>query len=346
MSVEQRVREALERDGSRHEVDVQALYAATRARLDEREDRAALRRRGAARGGLLAAAAVVTIAGVGVVAPVVTDRLFADSSDASAGPVDSAFSCPVQRTTDLTTSDDDSFLPELDARARPTRGSDDAPRHVVVVDGDRATLRLGNADSTLASVTTFEKVDGAYRRLEVTKCTNDAVVGSATAPLVDPGLASTEPGLRARDVDPDAVLVLDRLTYDVAGLSKRITGYAYGCEARVCVDAGSAPGQLVLARVRGNGVPDDISSVLADPDDVVGVDPAQALVAIYDRTGQLADVTWGDRSGARTAVDPVPDESWTGRFYLVLAPAATLQDVQVTTTDGESTTYDAEDLRQ
>ncbi|CAN5145739.1 hypothetical protein BH09ACT12_BH09ACT12_34860 [soil metagenome] len=346
MTDEDRLREALEADAATHDVDLLGLYAATRARLGEQEALEARRSRsGTTSRVLLAAAAVVVVAGVGFLVPHVTDRLLSDDYTSSSGAVDDDFTCPIQQTTDFASDDDDSFLPELSAEAKPTGEAAGAPRHEVAVDGDRATLRLGNDDGTLASVTTFDRVGESYRRVAVTKCSNDPVAGSSSAALVTEGLPRTSSDLRAQDVAPGASLVADRLTYDVAGLAKRISMYAYPCQPRVCVEAGSRTDTRTRSSLPRSGAPVDVTSQLADPDDVVGVDSAQLLVALYDADDEVVEVSWSDTAGAVTVVPAVADGEWRGQVFLVLVPTDSFASLTVTRSEGRSSEYSAVDLR-
>lgn len=194
----------------------------------------------------------------------------------------------------------------------------------MIIDGDIATLRLGNEDGTLASTTTFQRVDGRYRWLMVTKCTNDPTADSSSVPLVVEGLEATEPGLRAQDVAPTATLVADRLTYDVVGLVKRITVYDYPCARRLCLEAGSNPGSRLTSSLPGSGAPADGTGLLSDPDDVMGIEPAELLVALYDTTGDLVEVSWSDKAGVQTEAKAAAAGEWSGQLFLVLAPPRVL----------------------
>lgn len=344
MSATDELRAAFGEAAAEHDVDVTAMYAATRLRLGEaRADRS--RKRGTARTLLLAAASVVVVSGIGVASPTIADRLFADEDTSPAGGVDEEFTCPVQGTTDFATSDDDSFLPGLAPGGAPRWEEQEPPLHTVEVAGSTALLRVGNADGTLASVTTFELEGDDYRRVSVTKCVNEQPLGAVPPPLVSEGLPETSSLLRPRDVAPDAVVIADRLTYDVAGLVKRIRVLAYECDDRLCLEAGSRGDTVLRTRLPATPRPVDLTQLLADPDDVVGVDPAQRLVAVHDRDGALVEVSWRDAAGDRTVVDPITVTSRSGRLYLVLAPTEALASVSVV--DGAGTRVDvaAGDLR-
>jgi hypothetical protein len=343
MNDEQALRHALHEAARDDDVDVPRLYAATRARLVERS-RQPERRTTPARlvawtaGGAVAAGLVI---GLGVLAT--SDREDRSVVDAS-GPVADEFACPTRPTTDFAA--DDSFLPELSDDGRPAGEATAAPRHEVAVGDGGATLFSGNADGTLASVTTFERVDERYRRVGVVKCVNDTVPGSASAPLLAPELADVAPELLADDVAEDAVLVLDRLTYDVAGLSKRITAYAYACEARACLLSGSPLGTQVVARLPRTPAPEDLTSLLADPDDVVGTAPDQRLIGVHDAEGSSRVVSWLDERGNRRVVRPIEGGAWPGDLYLMVVPTESVDAVEVEGPRGAVATYPVEDLRR
>ncbi|GAA4687302.1 hypothetical protein [Nocardioides nanhaiensis] len=344
---EERLRAALAREGEAHEVDVAALYAATLARASAGGRPAEVPTGAGRRRAWRVAAAAVAVAAAAAVAVVVApitseDRSGEDPSSPSDG-VEQEFSCPVQQRTDFP-SDDDSFLPELSPEGRPAGEAAGAPRHEVVLRGDRATLRLGNADGTLASRSSFERSGGSYRLLTVTRCSNDPAAGSSSVPLVVEGLEPGADDLRAEDVSPTAVLVADRPTYDVSGLEKRTTAYADSCGARVCVTAGSRTGTRTVSTLPSAPVPMDLTSQLTDPDDVVGVESAQLLVALHDRAGEVSEVAWRDTSGASTAVPAVAGGPWQGSLYLVLVPAARFDALQVEGRGGR-TDYAVGDLR-
>ncbi len=347
MNPEEELKKALDDEADRHEVDVQSLYVATRARLtsavgDERADRSRSRRV------LGAAAAVAAVAVTVALLPTALDRVVErEDSTAAAGAVDEAFSCPVRRTTRFTASnDDDSFLPELTVDGEPAGEASVAPRYDVVRRGDIAELRLGNADGTLASVVTFRRSDGEYERVSVTKCSNAEAAGATSAPqpLVTPGLVPGPSDFAAGDFPPGAARVVDRLTYDTSGLEKRQSIWAHPCGERLCLVSGSRTSTQMTSRLRGDGTPYDLTSQLSDPDDVVGIDPAQRLFAIYDTTGRSSSVSWTDRSGGTHPV-PAADGAWSGRLFLVLVPSRSFDRLDVVTADAGPTSYSLADIR-
>ena len=348
MNPEEELEKALEDEAGRHDIDVQALYVATRARLNVAAgDERAHRRPSRWAFGAAAATAVAAVAVTALLAPTALDRwMDRNDSTTAAGTVAKAFSCPVRRTTNFTAdNDDDSFLPELTNDGEPAGEATVAARYDVVTRGDHAELRLGNADGTLASVTTFRQTGGGYERVSVTKCSNAAAAGAASAPqpLVTPGLVAGPSDFAPRDFPPGAVQVVDRLTYDTSGLAKRQSIWGYPCGTRVCLVSGSRTSTQMTSRLRGDAMPVDLTSQLSDPDDVVGIDPSQRLFAIYDMTGASSTVSWTDRSGTTNPVSAV-DGAWAGRLFLVLVPSSSFGTLDVATGDVGPESYSLADI--
>jgi hypothetical protein len=340
---EERLRDGLGRAASAVDVDVHTLYAATRARLEEAPPAASPWRTWVPAVVAAAAAVLVVAAGVAVV-----DRATEGARDLSvSGEVARAFTCPERRTTTFgPRNDDDSFLPELSSSLQPRGEAAVTDNWEVEPTDDGAVLRLGNADGSLASVTTFESRDGAYAAVAVTKCTNDLPAGGEPAPLVTPGLPRSPRDATADDFAPGAVKVVDRLTYDTAGLARRQTVWAEPCGSQLCLRSGSPrTTSMTVALDGGAAVPTDLSEQLADPDDVVGQQLGLSLVALYDRTGDVADVQWSSYQGVTTSADVRDGDGWPGRLFLLLAPTSELEVVRVLPVQGEGHTYLPAQLR-
>ena len=77
--------------------------------------------------------------------------------------MDRAFRCPAQRDIDLPSGVQDEFLPRL-GRGGPAAIAEeyDVPRWDFVENGSRATLRLGNDDGSLGSITTYRAVGDGW----------------------------------------------------------------------------------------------------------------------------------------------------------------------------------------
>ena len=137
--------------------------------------------------------------------------------------MDLTFGCSAQRTIDVSGVQDE-FLPRL-GRGGPAAVAEeyDARRWDFVEDGTRATLRLGNDDGSLGSITTYRAVDDGWEPVSAVAC------GSGETPESPPGRAAAGDArllaVRAVDVaeyyDGASVLVDDRAVYDYSGLVTR-----------------------------------------------------------------------------------------------------------------------------
>lgn len=342
MTIEQHVREALERAGAERSVDVPALFHATRERLDgrARPRRAAPRRTGAL---ALGAAAAIVVGSV-VVTQVLGGTVGEDRASSTPEGVADTFTCPVRSTTDFGSDDDDSFLPGLNRNLRPAGEAAGAPRWEVERTNGGAVLRLGNEDGSLASVTTFSGGD-PFVRVSVEKCTNQAPEQGGQTELITPGLPTGRGDFTSDDFEPGSVKVVDRLTYDTRGLATRHMVWAEPCGRRLCLVAGLQPSSYTISHLGGDSlVPADRSTQLAQPDNVVGQDLGYRLVLLYDRENAVNALSWDDYEGAITWVDPVVGGGWDGQLFAFLAPSDELAVVTVHPRQGEGRNYLATEL--
>jgi hypothetical protein len=355
MSIETLVTEALHDAADSRPVDVTALHARTRAAIAERGGAAAPAASSRRRTWVMASAAAGIVVAVGAGAaltgllgqgPLGSDRV-RDGAPAGGVEVATEFTCPAQGTTRFPSEDDDSFLPELTRGLQPAGEAKAAPLSAVEQTDDGAVLRLANADGSLASVVTFRRSGQGYERVAVTKCVNDASYADGGAPpLVTEGLPASPDALTADDLAPGAVKVVDRMTYDTVGLAKRHGAWAEPCERRLCLVAGTRTGTITTGPLPREPVPEDRTSQLTDPDDVVGQDVGLRLVAVYDSDDELSEVSWSDSAGRATSVEPVTAPGWSGQLFLILAPAQELDAVTVQPSDGgAATTYPAAEIR-
>jgi hypothetical protein len=351
MRTEERLTRALHDEADARDVDVQDLYAATRDRLGATSP---VRHRHGWVRPAVAAASVLAVAATGVAG---TWLMFdgVPGGEPATGPVssevDDSFSCPAQKTIRFGPgNDDDSFLPALDRDRRPAGDAVGAPRHEVVDEGGVTLLRLGNADGSLASVSTFRPDGDEWRRVEATVCTNhtgNLVPVPEDYRLGDhEGLGSTEGQFTAADFPPGSVRVDDRASYDVAGLARRRSIWAEPCGRGVCLTAGAERTTITTGRVRPDPFrPEDRTSQLADPDDMVGKESAYRLFAVYDRDGELRRVSWDMKDGKISWVEPVEGGGWPGQLFLVLAPAVDFAVLTVHPRQGEGRSFTAEQIR-
>ena len=160
MSIEERVTRALHDEADRIDVDVQRLHAGTRRRLPT----AAPHRRIGVLAPLLVAALVLTLLG-GIALLAARRRLAADSArDAPARAVwTRQFTCPVQITADE--AQRRWMTPWCSiCRRVPRRRHACSVRRATpsATTGDRALLRLGNADGSLAATGTFRRTSDGW----------------------------------------------------------------------------------------------------------------------------------------------------------------------------------------
>ena len=249
---------------------------------------------------------------------------------------------------------DDSFLPSIDgppgiSQERIAQAAADeagAPRYSYVENGDDATLRLGNADGSLASVSRFHRSATGWDLVTTTKCA--AGDGGILVPVDDPlrlGARETQPyPARSMIENPaSAVLVDDRSSYDVAGLVKHRTIWASQCGPRICL-VGGTPSGMVLPEIKAAQPPGDISFLLLDPDDIEGRTRSLVLWVIYDADRRVRSVTMKLRDGTTLPATKKSGPGWRGRAYFALGRPDEVKSVQVRHRGGGTTTYPAKDI--
>lgn len=344
MSVEERLRAALEAEADTVDVDLHRLYADTLSRRTA----APRRRRGPA---LLLAACVLLVAGTaatgGWLAGLGPGRVGGVATgDRDRVHVDASFTCPQQRTWRFERGrvmGDDGFVPDLSDGPAAMARMVGAPTHALEVRGDSATLRLGNSDGSLASRSDFVRGEDGWVPTGALTCRGDggplvespsgAVDRLAPRPAT-PG-AVGERRLRARDVGRGARLLDRRGYYDVAGLLHDRELWAAPCGRQVCLRAGVRDA-FVADEVSRGVPPTDATSMFLPPDDMVGIRPPYAFVVVHEPG---ATVGWLDRAGARHDAQLV-DGTW-----YVLAPYDDLAGVVVEPASGEPRSWRLEEMR-
>jgi hypothetical protein len=344
MNVEERLTRALSDQAERIDPDVHRMYAGTMRRVAKPR----VRRTGKLLRPVLVAVAVLALL-VGSVAIIQHRglRLIGPAGNSKAGGVSTSFTCGGQVRVDDAAGrqQDDSFLPSLDGGPQAAADDAGAPRYSYVEDGDEATLRLGNADGSLASVSTFRRGSSGWDLGTTTKCVADD--GGILVPGQGPlrlGTRETTPYPAGGWVsDPaSAVLVDDRSSYDVAGLATHRTMWASQCGGRICLVDGTPTG-FVTTRVKSARAPADITSLLLDPDSMVGRTPSLVLWVVYDADRSLS-VVMRLRDGTTVPAKPISGPGWRGRAYLALGRPDEVQSVQVRHRGGATTTYPAQDI--
>ena len=340
MSTEERLSAALHEQADGIDVDVARLHAATRSRLP---------RSRSPRHGVWLRPAVAVVAVLAVVAGVAAvvrggddPRGVAPAGTIKAGGVASAFTCPGQVVVDDKGREvDDSFLPSLARGPRAAADAAGAPRYSYVRQRDKATLRLGNADGSLASTSGFERVGDAWELRTTTKCAG--MDHGILVPVRDPlrlGARHTDPypskGLT--DGSDLAVMVDDREYYDVSGLVQHRTMWAYPCEKVFCVSAGRPDAKIIWTGEHPKRpVPEDLSQVFLPPDEATNMRNPYGFWAVYDPQGTVRDVRTSSSSGAGAAAVQVAGPDWPGRLYLLLQPWDEVDAIAVRTAAGTKT---------
>ena len=228
MNIEERLTRALHDEAERVDPDVGRMYAATLRRLAKPDGR----RTGELFWPLLVTVVVLALlVGSVVILQHRGPRDAVPAGTSKEGGVSTSFTCAGQITVDdAGRKQDDSFLPSIDgprgiSQERIAQAAADeagAPRYSYVENGDDATLRLGNADGSLASVSTFHRSPTGWDLVTTTKCA--AADGGILVPVDDPLRLGTHeakpyPARSMIENPASAVLVDDRSSYDVTGRS-------------------------------------------------------------------------------------------------------------------------------
>jgi hypothetical protein len=351
MNVEELLTRTLAAEADAREVDVPALHHRVMSRLAEEPPQ---RRRTP----LLAAAAAVVLLGGGAALGV--SLLGPDGDDVrlhsseSEGEVATEFDCPQVNVIDFRTTDDDGFLPDLSRGAGPAdvARTERAPTYAFVVDGEVATLRLGDEDGSLGSITTYDRVDGRWEMRTAEVCS-----GSGDVPLA-PTAGADELGRHGVDPWParrfglggevPAGFVDDRPYYNLAGvLEGHRSMWVEPCgDAAWCWVSGEPDSYLSTGRLRSSleiGRPHVMSGLLVDPDLMVGRDNPLGLWA-HDLTGP-GTFSAVLRDGSRVDAVEISEPGWGDRRMLVvLAPADEVETLELVTADGTRTAWDPADL--
>ena len=354
MNIEERLTRALHDEAERVDPDVERMYAATMRRLTKPR----ARRTGGLLWPLLVTVVVLALlVGSAVILQRHWQTTVVPAGTSKAGGVSTSFTCPGQITVDdAGRKQDDSFLPSIDvpphvhvSQDRVAQAAADevgAPRYSYVENGDEATLRLGNADGSLASISTFRRTQAGWDLVTTTQCA--AEDGGILVPVDDPlrlGARETKPyPARSMIENPEsAVLVDDRSTYDEAGLVKHRTIWASQCGPRICV-VGGTPNGFVLPEIKAAQPPGDITSLLLPPDDMVGRTRSLVLWVVYDADRSVSSIVMRLRDGSTLPAKRISGPGWRGRAYFALGRPDEVQSVQVRHRGGTTTTYPAKDI--
>jgi hypothetical protein len=349
MSTEERLVRALQGEADEVQVDVHRMHAEVRSRTGTPVRRRWWR---SAAPVLVAAVVLAVLAGVALLR---LDGLGLDTGPTTDAPqrggVDTRFTCPAQITANEAQrqQDDDALVLDLDSGPAQAARTVGAPRYAYRETGDRALLRLGNADGTLAATASFHRSGDRWVLDTTQRCSGRdngiSVPGTNDLRL---GRRDTAPyPAKAFALNPDtAVLVDDRSTYDQSGFARHRSTWAAPCEhRRICV-VGGIPTSHVIAEIRPGRAPEDITSVLLDPDAMVGRRAPLALWGVYDADGSVTAVTAERQDGSARPAEAVSGPRWTGRLLLLLDDPKEVRRVTVTHSDGATDHYRPDQLLQ
>jgi len=346
MSLEDRIRDALQEQADRVDIDVHRVR-----RLTAERTVGARRRR--ARTLLAAAAAVAVVAG-GVTALVRAYAPAVSTPPATTGPhgllrphapkvggVAATFACPDRTTVRFGPGTRNlSFVPSVDRGPRWFAARMRAPRYAFAVTGDTATLRLGNADGSLGSVSTFARAaDGRWQVVRATKCVNGPQL--ATNRVTRQMSAPSIPTQQAQDLAHGCgapTFVDGTGYYDTAGLLRHAWTFAARCpdgSARLTMATGTGTAAAPLP-ASGTPKPVDLSRLL--PGEVRG---QVALWALFDPHHSVADLSAQLNDGRSVAARVVALHGHQGTVYLVLAPRTELARLAVRPIQGTTRSYTA-----
>lgn len=310
--IESRLGHALGETAEARDVDVERM----RFELSERLGPAADRRRRALPALAVAAAVVLITGAVAGLRTLGDDDDNGDwAGDAGVGEVATEFTCPDRVPVDLSGAQDE-FVPDLsDQRPEDVAEEHGAPRWRFEDNGATARLMLANADGSLGSVTSYERVDESWAMVDSTVC-GDGTPGAPTADALRLGRHGGEPWPAKGILDPsdggaEPVFIDDRAVYDYSGLVERHRSiYVAPCGQRLCWVAGQ-PGSGVTDRL----APDrmlDVTGLFYLPDDMVGRTSSVQVTAYWSSDG----------AGYRGSMTPFTDPSWGDRvLYVAVAPA-------------------------
>jgi hypothetical protein len=349
MTVEDVLTRALNAEAEARDVDLPALHRDVLGRLPElpRRRRRPLLVAAAAAGALVTGTAVTALFSSGD-----DSTIYGDDAN---GRVATQFTCPQVNDIDFATTEDDGFLPDLSDGQSPAEVArlEHAPTFEFTTAGDTATLRLGNADGSLGSVTTYALVGGVWimRTARVCAGAGDlpfAPVGAAmrlgehgAAPWPAKRFNFGVNGVPAGFVD-------DRPYYNLAGVIEgHRSMYVEPCRrGGWCWVSGEPDSFLLPDRIppsSTSGQPHDVSALLVNPDMMVGRENPYGLWA-YD-VNEPGDFSAVLRDGTVVPAKEVTQPEWGGRRVLVvLAYRAEVVTLQFTAAGGEVATWEPGEL--
>jgi hypothetical protein len=354
MNIEERLSEALHQEAENREVDLHALYAPTRARLDDDAKRTGRRRH---RPGLLVAAVVAGVLAVGGGAAVLDDGLrgrlgfitgeLVEHEPAREAPVDDTFTCPHQLTaTGFGTPEIFGDGPDFGV------GAFGAERFEFIPRGQRAVLQVGTADGTLTSRVQLRNHQGSWVLDSYERCTGpngsevpvqgrfELGAHGREIPQAPRPLSESKPYLGGGPPTSSIVALDDRPMYNRVGIVEWRTIYAYETRNGLTF-------MDVLDGQETGGTPTDIGD---PPRNWFG----QGFIPAYESKEQMrgwnvfggwayystepATLTARLKDGSAVEAKRYRGDDWQGTLHALLVPADQI-DVVVLERDGQRKTF-------
>jgi hypothetical protein len=254
------------------------------------------------------------------------------------------FFCPHRSTVRFDpVAKDLSFVPSLEHGPRWFAAQMEAPRFAFQVNGDTATLRLGNADGSLGSISTFSRADGQWKVVQATKCVNGPFLagdsqqtGAQSSPLPspDPRVMETSRGCSA------PTFVHGHAYYDTAGLLRHEWTYAAGCpdgKVRLAMVTTQGSAAAVTVSSLPGLKPVDVSRLPFAAD--LGPGRRVGLWVLYDARHAVAGLSAELSTGQSLPAEAVDLRKHSGTLFLVLAPRDQVEQLTVHPVQGAATTY-------
>ncbi len=326
MRVEQMLTDALREEAESRDVDVTGLWARTREHLDRKPARRGRRLPVLA----AAAASLVVVAGVVGLAQI--------DGPGDAGPagqvtsdrdvVDDEFTCPEQITHDWTRPEsvtDPYFVASLRGGPVHQASTHRAALYEYEEKGNRAFLRFGNADGTLALVSEFHRKGGDWVRFRSDVCTGEN--GSVAVPTdgeLDLGVHEDEPHpvenmIYREKRRSTARLIDDRRYYDNVGLIRHRSMYAMACGRSICLSTGDDTGSSGTS-VPAGVVPHDVSELFFPGADSANRTNPYGFWLLYDVEDAVENVSLDLKDGTIIWATQFEADGWPGTLYALVAP--------------------------
>lgn len=350
MSIEDRVRTELREAASRYHVDTDALYAATRERIE----RPARPRRRHTR--VLVAASAAAVVGIAAAGLWLDRRL--DGADGpppanqgeliqrpvtTGGAVDTEFSCADTRTNDA-------WQVSSINVANPRLGWMGIERSQFIPNGETGTLRVGPSDGTLTARLTMRPGNDGWVVESIEHCTGPKGPGAPVRGRFELGRHGSAipeaPKLQDGPRPTSSIVAIDdRPYYNGLGVidHRTIYGYERGggramtwTVARYLHTPATGLGLVDSRRPTGGGlnfVPKGLNAPWQSDFAFVtyySIEPAALTAELTDGTTVEAEEIRGD--------------DWKGTLYAVLAPRDQVERV-IVERDGETTSHRLRDLR-